>query len=64
VQEHKQKKKHKGRVVLEKLTVAQLVKKSLAFYVTEVSLSCSQQPANGPPPDADASSSHYPTLFP
>jgi hypothetical protein len=35
-----------------------------AFYVTEVSLPYSQQPATGPYPKPDESSPYFPNLFP
>jgi hypothetical protein len=52
-----------SRVLLEKLTVTQLVKKFLACMEPEGSLSCSQQPVNGSYPQLDASSPHLPTMF-
>jgi hypothetical protein len=40
-----------SRVILEKLIVAQLVKKLSAFYGTEGALPCSQMSATGPHPE-------------
>jgi hypothetical protein len=53
----------RSRVLLEKLTVIQPVKKSPAFMETEGSSPRSQQPATGPYPEPDESSPHPPTLF-
>jgi hypothetical protein len=52
------------RVLLEKLTVTQLVKKFPTFIKPESSLPCSQQPATGPYPKSDESNPHLPTIFP
>jgi hypothetical protein len=42
-----------GKVLFEKLTVTQLVKKFPPFMEAEVSLPCSQEPAIGPYPEPD-----------
>jgi hypothetical protein len=47
-----------SRVLHEKLTVTQLVKKFLIFMQLEGSLPCSQQPATGQYPEPDESSLH------
>jgi hypothetical protein len=44
-----------SRVFLEKLTVAQLVKKYLAFYGTRRFTTVFQEPATGPYPEPDQS---------
>jgi hypothetical protein len=53
-----------SRVLLEKLTVTQLVKKFPPSMKPESSLSCSQEPTAGYYPEPDASTSNLPTLFP
>jgi hypothetical protein len=52
-----------SRVLLEKLTVIQLVKKFTAFYGTKCSLLFSHEPITGSCPDPDESSPQLPTLF-
>jgi hypothetical protein len=47
-----------SRVLLEKLTVAQLVKKFPAFYGTRRSVHSSQQPATRPYPEPDEFTPH------
>jgi hypothetical protein len=49
---------------MKQLTVAQLTKKLPAFYRTEASFPCSQEPATVPYPEPYASSPRLPTLFP
>ena len=53
----------RSRVLLEKLTVPQLVKKFSAFYETKGSLPSSQQPATCPYPEPDQSSPCPPSQF-
>jgi hypothetical protein len=52
-----------SRILLQKLTVAQLVEKFPAFMEPESSLPCSQQPATDPYPEPDESSPQFSTLF-
>jgi hypothetical protein len=52
-----------SRILLEKLTVTQPVKKSPPLMELEGSLPFLQQPATCPYPKTDSSNSHPPTLF-
>jgi hypothetical protein len=49
--------------LVEKLAVAQLVKKFPVFMDTEYLLPCSQEPATGTYPEADKSIPHAHNLF-
>jgi len=49
-------------VLLEKLTVTQLVKKFSTLMELKGSLPCSQDPAIGPYPESDEFGPHFPTL--
>jgi len=51
-------------VIIEKLIVTQLVKKSLPFIEPEGSLRCSKETVTGPYPEPDASNPHFSTLIP
>jgi hypothetical protein len=53
----------KQRIILEKITVAYLVKKFPLFVEYVGSLPCSQEPATGPYPEPDESSPHLHALF-
>jgi hypothetical protein len=50
-------------VLLEKLTVSQLVKKFPTFMEHESSLPYSQEPATGPYPEPDESNPYLTTIF-
>jgi len=50
--------------VLEKLTVAHLVKKLPTFYELKGSLMCTQEPTTGSYPELHESNPHLPTLLP
>jgi hypothetical protein len=54
----------RSRVLLEKLTVTQLVKKFPAFMGPEGSLPSSKDPATGPYPEPDKSGQHLLTRYP
>jgi hypothetical protein len=49
-------------VLLEKLSIVQLLKNFLAFYGTESSLLCLQEPATGPYSEPDQSNPYHPIL--